>query len=103
MINDKKKNNQTRIRTFGEKRKLITQKLLLFKSKKKKISEDKKQTSRSQAQQPNPLQKKKHLGSTPCYILWTILKMDKGRTLTNGAKHKETDDNTLDLTHERYH
>ena len=37
-------------------------------------------------------QKNKHLSSPPCKIIGTILKMDKGRTQTNGPPDKKVDD-----------
>ena len=46
-------------------------------------------------------QRNKHLGSTPCKILVTILRFDKGRTQTNRPKNKKADDHTLGLTPER--
>ena len=41
--------------------------------------------------------------NTLCKVLWTILKMDKGETQTNGPKNKEIDNDALGLTSERWH
>ena len=42
-----------------------------------------------------------HLGSSPCKVLLTILKMDKGRSQINGPKDKEIDNYAQGLTFER--
>ena len=58
-------------------------------------------TSRNQALQQKSHQRGKHLGSPPCKILVTILKMDERGTQTNGPENKKIDDDTQGLTSER--
>ena len=45
--------------------------------------------SQNQALQQKSHQKEKHQGIPPCKILWSILKMDKGRTQSNGPNDKK--------------
>ena len=45
--------------------------------------------------------KGKSLGNPPCKPLRTILKIDKGKTQTNGPKGKKVDDNAQGLTFAR--
>ena len=41
------------------------------------------------------------MGSLPCEILWTFLKLEKGRTPKDGPKNKEIIDNGQDFTPKR--
>ena len=45
----------------------------------------------------------KHSDSTPCKILWNILKMDKWRSRTNVPKGKDIDDDIRGLSFERWY
>ena len=44
-----------------------------------------------------------HLWSPPSKILWTILKVDREGTQTNGPKNKKMNDDVQSLTPERWH
>ena len=58
-------------------------------------------TFRNQALKQKSHQRKKYLGSPPCKIFGTILKMDKGRTQINGPEDKKADDDAQSLTSKR--
>ena len=66
----------------------------------KEKSKDKK-TSRNQALKRKSHQWSKHLGSSSCKTLGTILKIDKRGTQTNESKEKEIDDHSQGLISER--
>ena len=67
---------------------------------KEKIAPKNKKTSLNKALQKKSRQRKKHLGSPLSNILWTILRIDKGGTRTNGLKDKEINDFAKVLTSE---
>ena len=48
-------------------------------------------------------QRNKHMWNPPYKLLWTILKMEKGRTRLNEPKDKEIDDYAQGFTLERWH
>ena len=67
---------------------------------KKRVPQTNKKTSRNQTLQQKSHQRNKQLSCPPCKILGTILKMDMGRTQTNGSEDKKVDD-AQGLTYER--
>ena len=67
----------------------------------KKRLRSKKKTSQNQFLQLKFHQRNEYLGSFFSKIVWTILKMDKGGTPTDGSKDNEIDDDTQSLTLER--
>ena len=68
----------------------------------KRIPQMNEKTYRNQARQQTSHQRDKHLGSRPCKILRTILKMKKGRIQTNRPKDKKVDDYAQGLTSKRW-
>ena len=93
--------NQERMRTLGEKEtnkylgilEADTIKQVEIKKIWKIASQENEKTIRNQTTKQKSHQKDKHLGCSPCKILWAILELDKGRTSTNGPENKKTNDN----------
>ena len=56
-----------------------------------------KKTSQNHVRQQKSCQRNEYLGSTPCKIFRTILKMDKERIQKNGLNDKEINDYALQL------
>ena len=92
--------NQEITKTFEEKENYKYLGILKVNTIKNSTSE-KKKTSQNQTQLHQSYQRNKHLGSASCKILWTILKMDKEGSQTDGLKDKEIDDGYKALLHLR--
>ena len=63
-----------------------------------RIPQKNKKTFQNQALRQKSHQMNKHLGSPPCKMLETILKINKGEILTNERKDKEINDYARGLT-----
>ena len=70
---------------------------------KKRISQEKEKTTRNQTIQQKSHYRDKNLGCHPSKILGNILKVDEGKTSTNGLENKKTIDDTWGLTSQRWH
>ena len=92
--------NQEKIKALGEKEtykylRILEEDTIKDAEMKKKIErvfQENEKTTRNQAILQKPHQRDKHLDCYPCKILGTILKVDKGRTSTNGLENRKTND-----------
>ena len=67
----------------------------------KKLPQTNGKTSGNQALWQKSHRRNKQLGSIPCKILGTILKMDKEETQTNGPEGKKVDNDAQGFTFKR--